>query len=98
MKTLFADKIELHVDLEPLARLLQMRESCLPLSTYRHKSTRNAHIDAIGVQLLAGEVGILGNNFRNGMRELKFPRIALLSQRLDLLQLLATELILTFFE
>src|SRR4051794_12917129 len=77
LKTFFSDKVELHVNLQPPSRLLKMSKTGFPLSAYRHQPSRDAHINAIAVQLLGSRIRIFGDNLGNGMGRHELARVAL---------------------
>src|SRR5207244_3222164 len=84
LKSRFAHKVELHVNLQPLACLLQMGKSSFALSSNRHKAPGNADVDSLTLQLLPGRIGVLSENLWNGVRGLELTGIALLSKSFDL--------------
>src|SRR5947209_3626273 len=98
LKTFFSDEVELYVNLQPLARLLKMSKTGLTLSAYRHQTSGDAHIHALALQLLCGRLGVPGKNFWKALSGNELTRIALLSESLNLLQLLATELVCALLE
>ncbi len=81
------------VDLQALATLLQVRKSGLAHQPNRHNAPGDTNRHPRVFQLLGGLVGIAGENLRNGMSEIKPARIPFLSQRFNLFQFPAPQLV-----
>ena len=78
-----ADRVLLHVDLKPLAVLLQMREPRLAHVPQGHEPPRDAHT-RLGHELLRGFGAVLRENFRDAVAELEPPAVGPVSERVDL--------------
>src|SRR5258708_18091795 len=97
-KAFFANEIQLHVNLQALSALLQVREPGLALQAQRDDASGNLHWNMRIGQLLRGLIVVLGKNLGNGVRGRKFVRISLLAECFNLAQLLLPELVDIFFE
>ena len=84
-----ADCVFFHVNLQPLAALLQVAESRLAHQPDRHNAAGHPHCHARLLQLLRRPVRVLRQNLRNGVREFVFAPIRSLAQCLNLFQFLA---------
>ena len=87
-KSLFADRVFLHINLEPLAVLLQMREPRLAHEANGHDPSSYADVRSRGFELFAGLVRIFGQNLRQGVGKIVFCGICLLAESLNLLEFL----------
>ena len=98
VESFFTDGVFFHVDLESLALLLDMRESGLAHKADGHDASGDADVDAIGFELLAGFLAVVGENLRDGVRGFVMIRIGLLAERFDLAQLVFAKVIYVFVE
>ncbi len=93
-----ADRVFLDVDLETLAAALQVRETGFAHQADGHDASGNAHVDARGFEFFGRLAAVVGEDLRDGMREIVLARIGRLPESLDLLQLLAPDSIDVFVE
>ena len=98
LESLFAHRIFLHVDLQPLPTLLQMGESRLAHQPDRHDAPGDAHGHAILSSCFAGLSRVIGQNLRNRVGVFVAVRIRLLSESFNLLQFLAPQFVDFFVE
>src|SRR5664279_3858249 len=77
LEPLFADEVELDINLQPLAALLEMRESGLTHETDRHDSTRDADVDARLGQFFGGLGQAFIENLRDGVRAVSYTHLTL---------------------
>ncbi len=98
LESLVADGIFLHVNLQLLPALLQVRKPGLAHQPDRHDASGHAHVDRaispVPRRLAEYSARICGN----GVREFVFRRISALPQRFNLLQLLAPQFVYFFVE
>ena len=84
-QTLLAHRIHAHVNLQPLAALLQRRKSRLAHDANRHDAPCDRHGRALGLQRLRAVASPhLRANLRNGVRGRELVGIRSLSELLDL--------------
>jgi hypothetical protein len=83
-ETFFAYRILLHVNLQPLPALLQVRKSGLTHEPDSHNASGNTYIDAWTFQLFGGLVRVIRDNLRNRMGGLVFRWVNLLTERFNL--------------
>ncbi len=88
LKGLLAYCVEPHIDLEPLAALLELREAGLALGADGHDASGDGDIDALGLELLGGPAVELRAQRGDLMRGAVMIGIGGVTQRGDLLQLL----------
>src|SRR5438105_3083660 len=98
LKSLVADGIFLHIDLQLLTGLLQMREPGFTHQPDCHNPSSDAHVYPGIFQLLGSFLRIFGQNLRNRVREVVMAGIRLLSKRLDLFELVAAQFVDLFVE
>src|SRR5207302_9357131 len=96
LESFFANRILLHVNLEPLSLLLQMRESRFAHQANGHNPASDAHSYSGIFQLLRGFLRILGQDLRDGMRGFVFRRIDSLPESFNAFQLLAPQFVNIF--
>ena len=87
-EAVFADRIQPHVDLQPLSRLLQVGEPCLALAANGHQPPGHLDCDAVFFEFFPSLARILSQDLWNTMRSLKLVWIGQLPQGRDLAQLL----------
>ena len=110
-ETVFAHIVLAHVELHPLARLLQLRKSSLALNADRHDASGDGDLDLlarfkIGGELFGGHRVILRAQLRDGERSgvaigigrLGEAQAGLLAQLGDLPQLLAPLVVQPLFK
>ena len=93
LEALFTDRVFFHVDLQPLAALLQVSKRSFPHEAKRHDAPRNAYVRAVRLELLGGLGGIVRDYLRDGVREVEAARIAFLPEGLNLFELSAAEFV-----
>ena len=93
LKSHIADSILLHVNLQALPVLLEVRESGLTHQANSHDATGHAYGHARVLHLLGRLVGVLRQNLWDRVGEFVLGRIRGLAQRFNLLQLLAPEFV-----
>jgi hypothetical protein len=93
IKPLVTDCVFFYVDLEPLACLLEVSESGFAHETDRHDAAGDAHVDARVLQLLRGFCRVLREDLRNAVSEVVFARVGFLSERFNLFDLVAAEVV-----
>src|SRR5207244_13248181 len=98
LESFFANCVFLHVNLEPLSLLLQMREAGFAHQANGHNPASDAHIYTGISQLLCGFLRILGQDLRDGMSEFVFCGIGPLAESLNAFQLLAPQFVNIFVE
>ncbi len=86
-ESLLAHCVQPHVDLQPLAALLQSGKARLALCANSHDASRHRHGRAVGFQLFAGRLIPFVAHVSDGVRGRELVGISRLSQLLDLLQL-----------
>ncbi len=92
-ESLVADGVFLDVDLQPLAALLQVGEPGLAHKANRHDASGHAHVDARLVQFLGGLRRVLRQNLLQRVGEFVLAAVGGLTERLNLLQLFAAQVI-----
>ena len=92
-ESFFADRIFLHVDLQLLSALLQMREPGFAHQADGHDASGNAYVDSRILQFLGGFSRVLRQNCGDGVSERILGGIGLLPKRFNLLQLLAPQFV-----
>ncbi len=97
-EALFADEVELDVDLQLLAALLEMGESGLALQADGHDASGDADVDARVFQLLGRFGKVLVENLREGMRGFVTVRVGELAEGLNLLEFFFAEFVDFFVE
>src|ERR1700758_2836168 len=98
LKPRVANRVLLHVNLQPLAILLEMRKSSLAHQADRHDASCNAHRHARRLELLGSLPTVFTQNLRDGMAEVVLAGISRLSESFNLLELLAPDLIYVVVE
>src|SRR5205823_12571489 len=91
-------KIQLHVNLQARAVLLEMGKTGLALQANGDNSSRYSHVHSIACKFFGRLFAILSQDLRDGMRELKPVGIGPLAQGINLLQLFLPQLVNFFFE
>src|SRR5512133_53119 len=97
-EAVFADFILLDVDLQLSATLRQVSESGLAHQANRRDAAGNADFHARALELFRRFRRVLGQDLRNLVRGLVLVGITLLTERLDLRELLAALLIDFLFQ
>ncbi len=97
-ETFFAHEVELHVDLQPLAALLQVGKAGLALETYRHDASGDLYRNARIFQLLSRLFAVFGQYLRHRMSKGELVGIGLLAQGFNISQLLLPQLINAIFK
>ena len=80
-KPFFSYKIQLHVNLQALAVLLEVGKPGLALQANGDNPSRYFHVHLIACKFLGSLFAILSQDLRDGMRKLKPVGIGLLAQR-----------------
>jgi hypothetical protein len=93
LETLLTNRIFLHVNLQLLPTLLQMREPGLAHEANRHDAPGDAHVHAHLFELFRGLRQIVGQNLRDGVRELVLAAVRGLAQGLNPFQFLAPQFV-----
>src|SRR5207245_6415549 len=83
-----SDNILLHVDLNALPAALQMREPRLPHQADGYHTPRDPYFALVCIQFRARGLSVLLYQCGRCMGPAKFPRIRVVSQRLDLFKFL----------
>ena len=89
LETLFTHNIFLYIHLNALTHPLQMGKPGLAHKPERDDAPRHAHFPLVGLQLGGGSRTELLHQGRGRIRPAELPRIRIMPQRLDLLELLA---------
>ena len=89
IEALVSHGIFFHVNLQALSALLQVGEAGFPQQADGHDASGDANVDSRPLQLLGGLVGIVRQNLRDGVGKVELVGIGSLSERFDLLELLA---------
>ena len=98
LKPFFADRIFLHIDLQALAVLLQVRKPSFAHQPNGHDPAGQADVDPRGLELLTRFARVLCENLRNGVGKIVFRRVRLLTESLNLIELLQSEFVDVFVE
>ncbi len=88
LEATFAHNILLYVDLDSLARPLQMRKTRLAHQSERNNAPGHAQFSLPCLQLRSGRLAVFSNQRRWRIRPTKFARKHVEAQRLDLLEFL----------
>jgi len=97
-KTFFPDEIQLYVDLQPLAALLEMGKTSLALQTDRNDASGNFYRNTRILQLLGCLFAVFGQDLRDGVGEGELVRIGLLAQGFNIAHLLLPQLVNAIFK
>ena len=98
LESFFADGVFLHVNLEPLSLLLQVRETGFSHQANGHNPAGDARIYSGIFQLLRGFLRVLRQDLRDGMGKFVFCGIDPLPKSLNAFQLLAPQFVNIFVE
>ena len=96
-KTFFADEVQLHVDLQPLAALLEMRKAGLALQANRDDAPGDFYRNTRIFQLLGCLLAVFSQNLRDGVGKGELVRIGLLAQGFNLGKFLPSQVVDFFF-
>src|SRR6267143_1698130 len=88
LKTALADNVLLYIHLDATSRSLQVGESGLAHQPERYDPSGHAHFALVSLQCRSGRLAILLHQRRRRIRPAKLPRIRIVPQRRDLLELL----------
>src|SRR6185503_11829132 len=97
-KSFFANEVELYVNLQTLAALLQMGKTRLALETYRDDAASYFYRNTRIFQLLGRLFAEVGQYLRHGVGKSELVRIGLLAQGFNIAQLLLPQLINALFK
>ena len=98
LKSFFTYGIFLHVNLQALSGLLQVREASFAHEADCHDAPGDAHVDAWILQLFSSLLGIGGENVWNRVGEIVLAGVRLLSEGFNLLELVAAQFVDLFVE
>jgi len=88
LKTALADNVLLYIHLDATSRSLQVGKSGLAHQPERYDPSGHAHFALVSLQCRSGRLAILLHQRRRRIRPAKLPRIRIVPQRRDLLELL----------
>ncbi len=98
LELLFADIVELDVELQARAVLLQVREAGLALAADGHEASGDRDVGAVGLKLCGGRAGIARQDLGHGVGGGEAARIRFLPECLDLFELLAAQFVGVLFK
>src|ERR1017187_8146223 len=93
LESLVAHGVFLNINLQSLPALLQVGKAGLAHQANGHDASRHADIDARLFQLLGGLGGVLREDLLQRVSEFVFAAVGSLAERLNLLQLLAPQVV-----